>query len=148
MKAFAEQICPCGCLVIRTGPDTDRAPKAYDYMVAVDPGGVLKGLTRNPERDDVGTFTRRHWSAVIDVIKRLSRTWRYDRFNHDNERKFGQMFDVTVSITVKEPGKKDRVTQSNWPELDYANMQLVQGTVIRSLLALGDAKAAAAAEKK
>jgi hypothetical protein len=50
------------------------------------------------------------------------------------------MFDVTVSITVKEEGKKPIVISSNWPELDYDNRQLVQRTVINSLLALGDAK--------
>ena len=73
--------------MIRVGTDTDKWGKPYDYSFVMLPNGVLTGLTKNPERDDVPAFNLHHVRALKNLIEGdLGRTWKFDRLNHDNER--------------------------------------------------------------
>lgn len=49
-------------------------------------------------------------------------------------------YEVKLTLEITKDGHKFAKSGVEYGNMDYANMQLVQGTVIRALLALGDAK--------
>lgn len=50
------------------------------------------------------------------------------------------MYEMKLVMTVTKDGKEFSRTTQEYANMDYNNMQLVQSTVAKSLLALGDAK--------
>lgn len=63
-------------------------------MVAISPDKELKGLTRNPERDDVGAFNVHHMRALRIVAPA---GWRFERAS---KRQGGGMEDYPISRSV------------------------------------------------
>ena len=84
MMAFAE-ILPIGTMLIRVGQNVRAQPDPWDFQVVRMPDGELRGLSRNPDRES--KFTVAHMRALKELIEdRLALTWKFERFNHDNER--------------------------------------------------------------